>query len=210
MKLNRRHLLKCAASASFLPVLPSFTTGALAAEDGFFDNPLLPEIYLGSKDAKIILTEYASMSCPFCKRFHEEVFPELKRKYIDTGKIRFTIREFAFDARASAAFLLARCSPPQNYYSMIDLLFQKQQEWRSSKNPAQTLFQISKEGGFTEETFNACLTNKELLAKLNAIKNRGQNKFGVRAVPTLFINGEKFDQDPTFENLSKAIDELLG
>ncbi len=209
MKLNRRHLIKCAASVAMLA--PAFSIqSANAAQSGFFDKTLLPEIYKGSDDAKVVLTEYASMSCPHCKRFHEEVMPQIEKNYLDTGKVRYSLREFAFDPRASAAFLLARCSPPQNYYAMIDMLFQSQQEWVRSKTPVKTFLQLSKQGGFTEETFNACLTNKDLLTSLNSVKTRGEKEFGVRAVPTLFINGERFTEALTFENVSKAIDDLLA
>ncbi|MEE9314142.1 MAG: DsbA family protein [Rhizobiaceae bacterium] len=212
MNLTRRRLLQNTTSAAVtLAAFGMFSSAALGAStDKFFEKTLLPEIYKGDDKASVTLTEYASMTCPHCKSFHEQVMPEIQKRYIDTGKARYTLREFAFDPRASAAFMLARCSPKQNYYAMIDLLFASQEVWARSKTPAKTLLDLSKRGGFTEETFNACLTNRDLLGQLNDVKTRGEKEFGVRAVPTLFINGVQFKENLTIENVSKAIDEALA
>ncbi|MEE9375012.1 MAG: DsbA family protein [Rhizobiaceae bacterium] len=211
MTLTRRRLLKNSASTAItlaaLGVSVVFTNAA--SEGPFFATNLLPEIYMGDDNASVTLTEYASMTCPHCKRFHEEVMPKIKKKFIDTGKARYALREFAFDPRASAAFMLARCSPKQNYYPMIDMLFASQDDWARSKTPVKTLLKLSKRGGFTEETFKACLTNRALLGNLNAIKERGEKDFGVRAVPTLFINGVRFEEPLSVENVTRAIEKAM-
>ena len=93
----------------------------------------LPERQLGKDDAKVTIVEYASMTCPHCAHFHETTLPELKTKYIDTGKARLIFREFPFDPRAEAGFMLARCAG-DNYFPMVDVLFKQQQNWAVAEN----------------------------------------------------------------------------
>jgi protein-disulfide isomerase len=130
------------------------------------------------------------MTCSHCASFHTETFDALKEKYIDTGKVYFILREYPLDALATAAFMLARCGPKERYFPLVDLMFDRQGEWAFTENPKQALLNFVRQAGFTEETFNACLTNKELQDGVLAVKNSGSNDFGVSSTPTFFINGE--------------------
>ena len=207
---RRRFLELMAATGLTVTALGGFATLAQAQTvSGLMDDLPLPDQTLGDKNAPVTIVEYASMTCPHCKNFHENVLPELKKRYIDTGKVYFIMREFAWDPRARAAFMLARCAPNNNYFPMVDVLFQQQELWSYSKDPARDLLQISKLAGFTEKSFNACLTNQKLLDDINAVKTRGETKFGVTATPTLFINNEKFSGDFAIKRLSAAIDAHL-
>ena len=206
-RIHRRTLLAAGtalAAAAALP-LSAFAQGAGTGE--FFENRPLPEMELGAKDAPVIITEYASMTCPHCKSFHESVWPKLKEEYVDTGKVRYQLREFAFDNLAAAASMLARCAPNDGYFPMVDILFERQSQWSRAQNPAAELFNIAKLAGFTEETFRACLTNQKLLDDINAVRAEGR-KFGVTGTPTIFVNGEKLDGS-SYENIKKAIDAKL-
>src|SRR6478672_2963888 len=89
----------------------------------------LGDVWLGPADAKVTIVEYASMTCPHCAAFHQDAFPKLKERYIDTGKVRFTLREFPFDPLATAGFMLARCDGDAKYYPIVDLLFSTQKAW---------------------------------------------------------------------------------
>jgi protein-disulfide isomerase len=169
----------------------------------------LKDIVLGKADAPVTIIEYASMTCPHCAHFTVATLPTIKEKYIDTGKAKLILREFPFDPRAAAAFMLARCAPEDRYYPLVDVLFKQQEQWAASANAVEPLLQISKLAGFTQESFNACLTNQKLLDDVNASRDRGAKDFGVNATPTFFINGTKYAGALSVDEMSAIIDGLL-
>lgn len=168
----------------------------------------LPEKQLGKDDAKVTIVEYASMTCPHCAHFHETTLPALKTKYIDTGKARLIFREFPFDPRAEAGFMLARCAG-DNYFPMVDVLFKQQQTWAVAENVKDAMFQLSKLAGFTQESFNACLTDQKLLDQVRSVQKRGADEFKVDSTPTFFINGQTYKGALSIEELSAIIDPQL-
>lgn len=168
----------------------------------------LPEKQLGKDDAKVTIVEYASMTCPHCAHFNATTFPELKTKYIDTGKARYILREFPFDPRAVAGFMLARCAD-DNYFPMVDVLFKQQEAWAAAENVKDAMFQLAKLAGFTQESFNACLTDQKLMEQVNAVQKRGADEFKVNATPTFFINGKTYAGALSIAEMSAIIDPLL-
>ena len=168
----------------------------------------LPEKVLGKDDAPVTIVEYASMTCPHCAHFHETTLPELKTKYIDTGKARLIFREFPFDPRAEAGFMLARCSN-DNYFAMVDVLFKQQESWAGVQDAKAALLQISKLAGFSQESFEACLTDQKLLEDVRAVRERGSNDFGVDSTPTFFINGNRYPGALSIDEMSAIIDGML-
>jgi protein-disulfide isomerase len=168
----------------------------------------LPDKFLGKADAPVTIVEYASMTCPHCAHFHATTLPELKKRYIDTGKARLIFREFPFDPRAEAGFMLARCSG-DNYFAMVDVLFRQQQNWATAQDAQSALLQISKLAGFSQESFEACLTDQKLLDDVRAVRERGSSEFGIDATPTFFINGQKYSGALSIEEMSAIIDGML-
>jgi protein-disulfide isomerase len=168
----------------------------------------LPEMSLGKPDAKVTIVEYASMTCPHCAHFHATTLPDLKAKYIDTGKVRLVFREFPWDPRAEAGFMLARCSG-DNYFAMVDVLFKQQMQWAGVENSKDALLQISKLAGFTQEKFEACLTDQKLLDDVRAVQKRGADEFGVNSTPTFFINGGRYPGAMSIEEFSAILDPLV-
>ncbi|WP_256749426.1 DsbA family protein [Mesorhizobium sp. Mes31] len=168
----------------------------------------LPDKQLGKDDAKVTIVEYASMTCPHCAHFAETTFPDLKTKYIDTGKARYILREFPFDPSAEAGFMLARCAK-DNYFPMVDVLFRQQANWVGVANTKDALLQISKLAGFTQESFEACLTDQKLLDDVRSVQKRGANEFKVDSTPTFFINGKTYKGAMSIEEMSAIIDPLL-
>jgi protein-disulfide isomerase len=162
-----------------------------------------------SPTAPVTIIEYASMTCPHCAHFAVETFPKFKEKYIDTGKVRYVMREYPLDGLAAAAFMLARCAGPDKYYPMIETLFAEQRKWAGVKEPLPPLLAIAKQAGFTEQSFQACIHDKELLEKIQQVRNRAQEKFKVEATPTFYINGERFSGALTLEEIDKAVEPLL-
>lgn len=168
----------------------------------------LPEMIIGDAAAPVTIIEYASMTCGHCANFHNNTYPAIKEKYVDTGKVQFIMREFPFDPRAEAGFMLARCSG-ENYFPMIDVLFKKQDDWARAQNASAALLQISRLAGFTQESFEACLTDQKLLDDIRAVRQRGAQDFGVDATPTFYINGTKYSGAMGVDEMSAIIDSLL-
>lgn len=150
----------------------------------------LPDMILGDENAPNTIIEYASMTCPHCASFHKKTYPELKEKYIDTGEARFILREYPLDTSAMAAAMIARCAPENVYFEVVDLLLEKQEEWTEKEDVYNALLDLSRQIGFTQEKFDACLADQDLYEDINWIKNRGTSEFKVRSTPTLIINGE--------------------
>src|SRR3954470_9878384 len=171
----------------------------------------LPDMALGPKDAAVTITEYASMTCPHCARFNEEVFPKIKSQYIDTGKVRYVFREFPLDIKAAAGSMLARCiakTDSGKYFAVVDLLFKQQNEWAGPKT-TETLKRIGKQAGLTEQSVEDCLKDQALLDKIAADQKYANEVLKVNSTPTFFINGEMLKGETSFEEFSKRINSLL-
>ena len=169
----------------------------------------LPEMSIGKADAPVTIVEYMSMTCPHCAAFHNETFDAIKTKYVDSGKVRFIVREFPFDPRAAAAFMLARCAPEGQYFPLVSMLFKQQETWAAAPNGRDALLQMSKLAGFTQESFEACLTNQKLLDDVNATMQKGAKDFNVQSTPTFFINGKQYSGDMSVDTMSALIDTNL-
>ena len=171
----------------------------------------LPELSSGPADAKITVVEYASMTCPHCAHFTNDVFEDFKKKYIDTGKVRYIFRDFPLDNLAAAVSMLARCAGPDKAMPMIETFYAKQSDWAfANGSPVPKLFDIAKQAGFTQDSFDKCLTNQKLLDQITAERTRASETFGVNATPTFFINGKKLQEAPSMEAFDKVIGPLLA
>jgi protein-disulfide isomerase len=168
----------------------------------------LGEMSLGDEKAPVTVIEYASMTCPHCANFHEVTYPEFKKRYIDTGKVRFIFREFPLDQLAAAGFMLARCAGKDKFFPMIETLFAKQRDWVVQR-PLQPLLTIARQAGFTEQTFNACLTNQEILNGIEEVRKRATDKLKVESTPTFFINGKKIGGSITLDQMEKELAPYL-
>jgi protein-disulfide isomerase len=148
------------------------------------------------------------MTCPHCAHFHQTTYPELKKKYVDTGKVRFIFREFPLDQLAAAASMLVRCAGKDKFFPLLEALFAQQSDWVVQK-PLQPLLAIAKQAGFTQQTFDECLANQQILNGVEESRNRAANKFGVNSTPTFFINGKIFRGALTPEELDKQLAPYL-
>ncbi len=155
------------------PVTPAQSSGAAA--ELMVPGPLGDQA-VGSPTAPVTIIEYASMTCPHCATFHETIYPEMKKKYIDTGKVRFIFREFPLDPLAAAGFMLARCAGKDKYFPLIETLFAQQKDWVVQK-PLQPMLAIAKQAGFTQESFDECLANQQVLNGIEEVRARAAQKF---------------------------------
>lgn len=166
----------------------------------------LPDIIIGSADAPNTIVEYASMTCPHCAQFQKEVFPELKTKYIETGKVRYMLREFPLDNLAAAAFMLARCAGNDRYYPMVDAMFATQENWVVPGADAKDkLLQIARQAGISKEQFDQCLANKELFSKIVQTREMAHEKFQVDSTPTFFVNGKRMKGEHQIKDFEVAL-----
>ncbi len=166
------------------------------------------DVVLGSEKAPVTVIEYASMTCPHCAHFSTATFPELQKRYIDTGKVRFIFREFPFDALAAAGFMLARCAGKDKFMAVVETLFAKQSEWMVQK-PVPPLMNIAKQFGFTQESFDKCLANQQVLDGIQNVRDRAAEKLGVNSTPTFFINGKRLVGDQSIDAMAKEIEPYL-
>jgi len=200
-----------AALVAFAPLHLIDDAMAQSATAALVAKPVsLPDMALGPAKASVTIVEYASMSCPHCAAFEENVFPMLKSKYIDTGKVRFVFREFPLDIKAAAASMLARCIANDDagkFFGAIDTLF-KQQDllMAETKN---TLKLIGAQAGMSEQSVEACEKDQALLDKLSADQKFAFEVLKVDATPTFFINGEMLKGAMSFEELEAKIKPLL-
>jgi protein-disulfide isomerase len=170
----------------------------------------LPDMALGPANAAVTITEYSSMSCPHCAAFGENVFPMLRAKYIDTGKVRFVFREFPLDIKAAAASMLARCvanGDAEKFFGTVQLLFQQQQQLMEQTNV--TLRVIGKQAGMSEQAVETCGKDQALLDKLAADQRFAHEVIKVDSTPTFFVNGERHKGAMTFEELEATLKPLL-
>jgi protein-disulfide isomerase len=171
----------------------------------------LSDIALGPADAKVTVVEYGSMTCGHCAHFANDVFATFKTKYIDSGKIRYIFREFPLDNLAAAVSMLARCAGGDKTFPLIETFYAKQADWAFTQgNPVPKLFDIAKQAGFTQESFDKCLTDQKLLDQITAARTRASETFVVNATPTFFINGKRLQEAPSIEAFDKVIEPLLA
>ena len=182
------------------------------------EEPKLFDIYaatsertLGDSEAPITVIEYASMTCPHCAKFHRETFGDIKKEYIDTGKVYWVLREFPLDKLALKASMMARCVAPSMYFNLVEVLFNSQSRWIESDAPMQALEKTGRLAGMTPELFKECTENTEL--EMHVLKNMqtGQNQWAVKATPTFIINygEERASGALKFEEFKEIFDKLL-
>jgi protein-disulfide isomerase len=200
-----------AALAAFAPdhligdAMAQSPTAALVAKPGS-----LPEMALGSPKAPVTIVEYASMSCPHCASFEQNVFPMIRSKYIDTGKVRYVFREFPLDDAAAVASMLARCiagGDAEKYFDAIDRIFKQQDQLLAQ--PKQTLESIAQKAGMSRPAIESCEADQALLNKISVDQKFANATLKVDATPTFFVNGEMLKGNMSFEEIDKKIKSLL-
>ena len=160
---------------------------------------------LGNPEAPVTVIEYASMTCPHCRAFHETVFDDFVANFVDTGRVYFIFREFPLDPVAAGAAALARCAPGDDaYFPMVDLLFETQPVWIATTDYLGALTTIAIDAGFTQESVTACLSNQDIQDGIYWNRERG-GELGVNATPTFFIDGVRYPGELTLERLGELV-----
>ena len=206
MKINSIFLL-----LHILFIVPISVTNLLLAESSVQDNINTEPMFLGDKEAPVLIIEYSSFTCPHCATFHKEVLPKLKADYIDSGKVILEYREVYFDGPGLWAGLLARCHGNQKYFPMIDLIFRKQKDWaRGNRDEIiNGLLSVGRQSGLTDEKSRMCMEDNILAKKLIDIFKKNTSADSISSTPSFVINGELF-QNKSYDELKKVIDDKLN
>lgn len=214
--LSKTAIILCVISFAGYGVAADKTPASNPADEAKL--PSAEELYKISKDdmvsgdskAKVTIIEYASMTCSHCADFHKNTYPELKEKYIDTGKVKLVFRAFPLDEVALRGSMMANCSGADRFFKFTDVLFTTQANWAFSKNYLEVLSNIGKLGGLSGEEFDKCLANTELEKKIMEGKFHAAKVLGVRATPSFFINGTMYKGTYNVEHFSKIIDDIIA
>lgn len=166
----------------------------------------VPDMILGDANAPVTVVEYASLSCSHCRDFHVDTLPEVKKRLVETGKVRFVFRDFPLDQYATAGAMLARCNGDDKYFAVIEAFFAQQSSLLSAQDPFAWLQSFAKQVGYTQESLEACLSNQELMDNLLAVRERASQKFGVSSTPTFFFNGKVRRGGMSVEEFEKEVE----
>ncbi len=206
--LDRRLIVQSIAAG-----LAATAAGKAAAQGAsapkLLDPGPLPEKVFGAADAPVTVIEYASLTCHHCMNFHMKTWPEFKTKYVDTGKVRFIIREFPLDPLAMAGFMLARCAGEEKWYAVVDMFYRTQEGWAHSDKPLDGLTQAMRQAGMGKDGVDACLKREDLYQGIRQIADRAKG-FGVESTPTFFVNGKKEVGALSLEQFDAILAPLLA
>ncbi len=205
----------------FIAAAALFALGACQKSGAGSTTPAAGDMFLGSENAPITIIEYASTTCPHCKHFHETVFPGLKSKYIDTGKVKFVFREFPTppEAIAVAEFQIARCAGKDKYFALLDTFFKEQegifQQAQSPTGAKPALLGVARQAGMSEEQFEACIADPKGQQAILDTAKAGMDKYKITGTPTLVIDetpmpGEQNPDAYNIDGLSKILDAKLA
>lgn len=198
VRMSRRHL-------GFL------TIGlALAAGSGRSRADGVGETAIGDPDAPVTMIEYSSLSCPHCANFHNNTFPELQKRYIETGKVRMIFRDFPLNQPAVLATVVAHCGGPERYVGFIDVMFKTQATWAQSHDPVSELKKLARLGGLREEQVDACLNDQNLVDSILKGRVDWQREHDVRSTPTFVINNEVYPGNRSIDEFAAIIEPLIG
>jgi protein-disulfide isomerase len=168
----------------------------------------LPEMAFGRADAPVTIIKYASLTCPYCRRFHLETFPLLKKEYIDTGKVRFIIREFPIGKTSGAATIALRCAKPEKYLELYGKFLEQQPAWVSQEVRLDPIFKVASQVGMTRQQFDACRENQAMIDGLKWVKDRGRT-LGVIGTPNFFVGSTLIKKVLSVEEIRAMVEPLL-
>lgn len=170
----------------------------------------LKDQIVGDANAPVTLIEYSSLTCPHCADFHVKTLPQIKKNYIDTGKVKLIVRDFPLNGPAYAAAMMARCGKPEQRNKFIEVLFANQDNWAKSPDPKSALARIGKLGGLSQADFDRCTSDKALFEGIQKLQLEAQSKYDVNATPTFIVVNsknvevEKFSGSQPYEVFEKA------
>jgi protein-disulfide isomerase len=170
------------------------------------------DLVLGRADAPVVVIEYASLTCPACARFHNEVLPRLKADYVEPGHVKFIFRDFPLDRVAMQAAQIARCVAPERYFGFLDLLFRQQEQWASGRDATVMIDRVKQYAslaGLPRDKAIACAEDQAAQLRIVSAAQTAEKEYRITGTPTLVINGKRHAGSPNFEDLDKALRALV-
>jgi protein-disulfide isomerase len=168
----------------------------------------------GSMSAPILMVEYAAPTCPICAAFDTEIFPKLKQKYIDTGKLHYVFRVYPLSSVDVAAEGMARCLPKQNYFSFIDMLYRNQDKWDPDGHQIAdvhgALVQMGARAGMSAQQVDACIGDAAVQAQTTKIGQEAETKYGITGTPSFIVNGQMRVGVGSWEDWQTFLDGMLA
>ncbi|MBL4806650.1 MAG: DsbA family protein [Rhodobacteraceae bacterium] len=208
--LDRRAVLALVAGATLAGSM-AYAQDATPSDDDM-SAPVVEEFSMGNPDAAVTVIEYASFTCPHCKNFHHDVFPDLKANYIDTGKILFIYRPVYFDGPGLWADMVARCGGQERYFGIASMLYERQSDWAhlsSQADVSAALQAIGRLAGLEDDAIIACMQDNELAQALVGAFRENMARDNVQATPTFIINGE-LNSNMGYATFAQILDEKLA
>jgi len=170
------------------------------------------EFFIGNEDAPITIIEYASMSCSHCANFHNNTLPDLKKEYIDTGKVRMVFRDYPFNYPALLGSMMMRCISSDVRYDYMNALYQLQNTWvnKDPKTSKKELYKIMQSGGMTKDEFNECYSNLDNENLILEGVMAAQKEFNVKSTPSFIVNGNLVEGNKNIKEFRQIIDKILS
>jgi len=210
----RRLAFVAVLSAAALAAHGALAAGAAPEPDRTLDMATvlkpgtLPELTVGEPSG-VPVVEYGSLTCPHCASFSREIFPELKKDYLDTGKVRFIFREFSRNSLDVAAFLLARCVGDDKAFAAIELLFSQQDKWAFVDKPLEPLIAAMRPAGLTHDQAMACLKDQAKADAMVAVGKRATDEIKMTGTPTFVIDGKVYGGELSIDQLKAILDPII-
>ncbi len=185
----------------------ALASGSAWAADSIQIGPL--DRVLGKADAPLTVIEYASMTCPHCAKFHENVMPTIKADWIDTGKIKLVYRDLPTPpiSMAMGVAMITQCAPKEQYFPILGYLFKAQDRWLSSPDPLSEIKRTVGLAGITPAEVDACLKNTDLSNQLNERAQEGTRLYHVNSTPTLVVNGQLIEGETPYASIKKTLED---
>lgn len=170
-------------------------------------EPLMKDAVLGDANAPVTVIEYASFTCPHCSNFHKTTWPDVKKNYVETGKVKFVFRDFPFERVGMSVAMLARCAGESKYYGFVETFMKLQDSWIKDSNPVEGAMKLAKLGGLSHDDAMTCLENEALLDYILLGRQEAGSKFGIDSTPTFIINGQKVSGALPYDEFSAILDK---
>lgn len=169
----------------------------------------LPEMAWGRADAPVTIIQYASLTCPHCRNFHKVTFPDLKRTYIDTGKVRYILREFPIGKTSGNATIALRCAPADKYLDLYGRFMDQQTAWVSQEVRLDAIYAVAQQVGMTRAQFDSCLSNQAMIENFKWVKDRGRT-LGIVGTPNYFVGNKLIKKELTMADIRELVEAPNG
>lgn len=209
MTTTRRSFIALAASAAGAGLIIGSARAAAGSTDPMAFTPDMPELAIGSPDAPVTMVEYASLTCGHCAAFHMDTLPILKERFMDTGDLRFILREFPLDPLATAGFMLARCGGERDPMAVIDHFFADQAAIMGSGPVIDNLSASMANAGFDRDTLELCLADDAVFEHIAAVERDARDRLDIAGTPTFFVNGDRLQGNRPIAEFVEAIERHL-